>query len=119
MNARRLFVAAYVALAAAGAHAHVFLDHSDPRVGSQVPSTPVEVRLWFSEPLEGAFTSVTVTDASGRRVDRGDAQLDPSDKTLLHVSLQALAPGAYAVHWRAVSVDTHVTQGDFIFRVGA
>jgi methionine-rich copper-binding protein CopC len=119
MNARQLFVAACVALAAAGAHAHAFLDHSDPRVGSQVPSAPAEVKLWFTEPLEGAFTSVAVTDASGRRVDRGDAQLDASNKTLLHVSLQALAPGAYTVHWRAVSVDTHVTQGDFVFRVGA
>jgi copper resistance protein C len=118
MNLRALFVAGCVALAAAGAHAHAFLDHAEPRVGSQVPSAPAEVRLWFSEPLEGAFSTLTVTDASGRRVDRGDAQLDPSNKALLRVSLQAVAPGAYSVHWRVVSVDTHVTQGDFVFRVG-
>ena len=29
----------------------------------------------------------------------------------------ALAPGAYTVHWHAVSVDTHHTQGDFGFTV--
>lgn len=118
MNAARLFFAASIALAAACAHAHAFLDHAEPRVGSQVQASPAEVKLWFSEPLEGAFSTASVVDANGRRVDRADAHVDPSDKVLMHVPVQDLAPGSYTVHWRAVSVDTHVTQGDFSFRVG-
>jgi methionine-rich copper-binding protein CopC len=118
MKALRLLAAACLALTAAAAHAHAFLDHAEPRVGSQVQAAPAEVKLWFSEALEGAFSTATVTDAKGRRVDRADAHLDPASKRLLRVSLQELSPGAYTVHWRAVSIDTHVTQGDFVFRVG-
>jgi methionine-rich copper-binding protein CopC len=36
----------------------------------------------------------------------------------LGVSLPPLAPGRYRVAWRAVSVDTHVTAGDYAFDVG-
>lgn len=104
-------------LAAAGAQAHAMLNHAEPRVGAAVASAPAEVRLWFSEPLEGTFTTARVTDAAGRRVDRADAHLDADNKALLHVALQPLAPGAYTVQWRAVSIDTHVTQGKFTFRV--
>lgn len=114
----RTLALACAALAAASAHAHAFLDHAEPRVGATVATAPAEVQLWFSEALEGAFSTATVTDAGGHRVDRSDAHLDPGNKALLRVSLQPLAPGAYTVHWRAVSVDTHVTQGDFGFRVG-
>jgi hypothetical protein len=87
-------------------------------VGSQVPAAPAQVKLWFTEPLESVFSTVTVVDASGRRVDRADASVDGAEKTLLRVSLQDLEPGAYTVQWRAVSIDTHVTQGEFVFRVG-
>jgi methionine-rich copper-binding protein CopC len=31
--------------------------------------------------------------------------------------LKPLTPGVYTVTWRAVSVDTHVTTGDFKFTV--
>jgi copper resistance protein C len=119
VNARRLFAATCLALGVASAHAHAFLDRAEPRVGSQLQSAPTEVKLWFSEALEGAFSTATVMDENGRRADSGDAHLDASNKALLRVSLRPLAPGAYTVHWRAVSVDTHVTQGDFVFRVGS
>jgi hypothetical protein len=118
MKLARILTLACAALWAAAAHAHAMLDHAEPRVGSKVSAAPAEVKLWFSEALEGAFSTASVTDAAGRRVDRADAHLDPANKALLQVSLQALGPGAYTVHWRAVSIDTHVTQGKFTFRVG-
>src|SRR4051794_23555381 len=117
MNARNLFAASCVALAAASVHAHVFLDRAEPRVGSQVNAAPAEVKLWFTEPLEGTSSTVTVTDGGGQRIDRADPHVDSANKRLLGVSLKNLVPGAYTVHWRAVSVDGHVTQGDFVFRV--
>ena len=36
---------------------------------------------------------------------------------LLQVPLKPLRPGTYRVKWRVLSVDTHVTEGDFTFRV--
>jgi methionine-rich copper-binding protein CopC len=50
-------------------------------------------------------------------VDKRDVHLDRSDRALLHVSLRHLGAGIYKVVWRVVSVDTHVTNGDFAFQV--
>lgn len=118
---RSFFAAALAAalmLIAATAWAHAFLDHASPAVGSTVPTAPPVISLWFTQGLEPAFSSVSVTDASGARVDGGDAKVDAKDATLLTVSLKKLPPGTYTVKWRVVSVDTHTTDGDFNFTVG-
>jgi methionine-rich copper-binding protein CopC len=101
-------------LGAAAAHAHAFLDHANPRVGSTVRSAPGEVTLWFTQKLEPAFSSAQVRDASGGRVDQG-ARVDGMQ---IHVPVKSLPPGTYKVHWRVLSVDTHTTEGNFSFRVG-
>jgi copper resistance protein C len=96
-------------------HAHAFLDHAEPRVGSTVPTAPRELSLSFTQDLEPAFSTVEVRDANGARVDQGKAQISAS---LMRIGLKALPPGAYTVHWHALSVDTHTTEGSFNFRVG-
>jgi len=99
------------------AHAHAFLDHALPAVGSAVHGPPGQVKLWFTQALEPAFSTVRVLDRGGKRIDKADAQVDRADATLLTVSLPQLAPGTYRVKWRVLSVDTHVTEGDFTFDV--
>lgn len=99
----------------AAAHAHTVLDHASPLVGSTVASAPREVSLTFSQNIEAAFSSVQVTDASGARVDQGKAQVSGNT---MQVGLKSLAAGTYRVHWQALSVDTHKTQGSFTFTVG-
>jgi methionine-rich copper-binding protein CopC len=101
-------------LSGAAAHAHAFLDHASPRVGSAVRSPPSEVTLWFTQKLEPAFSSAQVRDAAGGRVDQG-ARVDGMQ---IHVPVKSLPPGTYKVHWRVLSVDTHTTEGNFSFRVG-
>lgn len=118
MNLLRAIVALLAACLVVQAHAHAFLDHSEPRVGATVHVAPAELKLWFSEEIEPAFTTVKVFDAKGKRVDKADARVDLANRGLLRVSLDALGPGAYTVVWRVVSVDTHVTEGDFVFHVG-
>jgi copper resistance protein C len=118
MRLSRLVIGTCVALLAAVAHAHAFLDRSEPRVGSMVPTAPTEVRIWFTQELEPAFSTVAVTDANGRPATSAAAHLDAHDATLLEVPLTKIAPGQYTVSWRVVSVDTHVTEGRFTFRVG-
>ena len=113
---RRLLLGA-CALLFSEAHAHAFLDHALPAVGSAVHASPGQVKLWFTQALEPAFSTVQVFDPNGKRIDRGDAQVDRADATLLFVSLPKLAPGTYRVKWRVLSVDTHVTEGDFTFDV--
>ena len=99
------------------AYAHAFLDHASPAVGSTVYASPSEVRIWFSDSIEPDFSSITVTDASGRRVDNGKTETDPKDASELWTALAPLQAGTYAVTWRVVSVDTHSTEGDFTFSV--
>jgi methionine-rich copper-binding protein CopC len=97
------------------AHAHALLDHADPRVGSTVGAAPQEVSLSFTQNLEASFSSVEVTDASGRRVDEGKPSVNGN---VMRISLQAIQPGTYRVRWHVLSVDTHTTEGSFTFRVG-
>jgi copper resistance protein C len=99
--------------------AHAFLDHASPAVGSTVPTAPEAVTMWFTQQLEPAFTTATVTDASGNTVDAGPAQVDSKDPTELRVALKKLSPGTYTVAWHALSVDTHTTTGHFTFTVGS
>ena len=99
------------------AYAHAFLDHASPAVGSTVHAAPKEVRLWFTDSIEAAFSTLSVTDASGRRVDGGKIGTDAKDAAVLQTSLQALPPGTYTVTWRVISVDSHATQGKFTFKV--
>ena len=112
---------ALVALASvvlsAGAHAHAFLDHAVPAVGSIVHGSPGEVKSWFTQELEPAFSSLRVVDQKGAQVDRRNNSVDPNDRTLIKVSLPNLPPGKYTVFWHALSVDTHTTEGSFTFEV--
>ncbi len=100
---------------ATAAHAHAFLEHAEPRVGSTVPTEPKEVVLTFSENVEAAFSSVEVSDAKGARVDQGKPRVSA---TTMRVSLKPLPPGTYHVRWKVLSVDTHSTEGNFPFQVG-
>ena len=115
---RNIALAAMIALLPFGgttAHAHAFLDHAEPRVGSTVPSAPRQLSLWFTQNLEPAFSSADVQDANGARVDQGKAQISGA---VMRVGLKPLPPGTYKVHWKVISVDTHPTEGSFSFRVG-
>jgi len=97
--------------------AHAFLKDANPGVGSTIQTSPSEVRIGFTENIEPAVSSIQVFDASGKEVDKHHLHLDRSDHALLHISLPQLRAGTYKVVWRVVSVDTHVTNGDFTFRV--
>jgi methionine-rich copper-binding protein CopC len=101
----------------ARAAAHAFPDHSEPRVGHTLDASPPAVRIWFDGAIEPVFSQIRVEDSEQRRVDKGDARVNPSDTTLLEVSVPALAPGHYTVIWSVVSRDGHRTDGRFPFRV--
>ena len=117
---RRLERFALVLLAVwplAPAAAHAVLDTSVPAARSAVRVSPKEITLTFTERLEPAFSSIRVVDAKGKQVDNGDSRIDGADAKSLRVSLPALAAGRYRVSFRVLSIDTHVTQGEFTFDV--
>lgn len=116
---RRLFVFGIIplllAFATGNASAHAMLERAEPRVGNKVAAPPREVVLWFSQKLEPAFSTVTVTDPAGKRVDTGKPRVNGSQ---ISVSLRSAATGTYHVTWRVLSTDAHTTDGSFTFQVG-
>ena len=106
------------AVAASAAFAHAQLQKAEPAVGGTVTASPKEIRLKFSEGVEPRFSSIALADAKGAAEPLGKPSLDPADNSVLVAPVsQTLKPGVYKVTWRAVSVDTHKTQGAFSFTV--
>ena len=110
-------IAALTAMSVSPARAHARLERAAPAAGSTVHGSPPQLKLWFTERLEPAFSKVRVLDRTGKQVDKGDPEVDRADAKLLGVSLPKLTPGTYRVQWRVLSVDTHVIEGDFTFSV--
>jgi len=104
----------------ASASAHAVLLHSDPGQDAVLHVPPDHVRLWFSEALNPAFSTVIVENAATQeRVDQRDAQLSPDNTSEMDVTLQAhLPPGVYVVIWRSDSNDDgHIESDSFLFMV--
>ena len=114
---RGLLLLAVVFLFGSGpeVRAHAFLDHANPRVGNSVRTAPREVTLWFTQNLEPAFSTISVTGPSGQKVDDGKPRISGST---MRIAIKPSGSGSYHVNWRVLSVDTHTTEGSFSFRVG-
>jgi methionine-rich copper-binding protein CopC len=113
---RLFFLLSFIALPGV-THGHAFPDHSDPKVGATISSSPSSVRIWFDGDIEPVFSAISVRDSNGNRVDKGNARVDPPDSTLLEVSVPPLPPGKYRVIWNVVARDGHRTMGDYTFVV--
>ncbi len=125
-----------------GAFAHAFLNSSDPAADSTVTTPLKEIRLSYSEPVEIRFSIFKVYKVNagpgadmhalhaaadslvsadllrrGDEADRSDAGVANTTRssTDIVLRLKDLEPGAYVLMWRVLSVDTHTTQGSFIF----
>jgi len=94
--------------------AHSRLQRAEPPVESNLKRPPSEVKVYFTERLEPAYSTVRLNDEHGVQVDRQDSHVDPSNPRLLRAKLQLLEHGAYSVIWRVLSVDGKVTEGRFM-----
>lgn len=123
------------------AFAHAHLTDATPSQGAVVATWPETVTMRFSEGVELGFSTFKVyplgvtgdeqtlreaarellSDALRARDDedvRADVGLaeSPSPSETVTIRLKETAePGAYAVIWRALSVDTHVVEGFYVF----
>src|SRR5271169_2116384 len=92
-----LAITALAAIGASPASAHAFLDRAEPGVGSTLAAAPAQVRIWFTEAVEPAFSTIAVTDAKGADVGQGKATVDAANAKLLELGLKTLVPGTYRV----------------------
>jgi copper resistance protein C len=120
MNAARQAIlvatlAVPVGVAPLPAEAHAHLDHASPAVGSVVHDAPDEVRIWFTQVLEPNFTTAHLQSSTGVVVATGLVDAAEPKQVVIHV--RELPAGAYTVIWKAVSIDTHRTEGSFGFEI--
>ena len=123
--ARWLVLLGLLALCPEFLAAHTALVRTIPAAGAVVAQPPHEVRFWFNEPIERQFSRIevfrTVLDPGtgavqpGERIDQGWL---PGPRTTREVGVrlpEALEPGRYIVQWLVLAIDTHRTQGSFMF----
>lgn len=111
------WLALAMTLTAPPAFAHAFLERADPPVGSDVPTSPHQIMLRFTEGIEPLFSTVDVRDANGAAIAVGKPGTAHGNERELLVALPDLHKGRYTVSWHVTSVDTHKTEGSFQFNV--
>jgi hypothetical protein len=100
------------------ASAHAVLVRSEPAADARLTAPPAEIRMWFSEPLEPAFSGARLLRATGEEVIGAAVRFDSGDGTRMSLGVDALVPGFYTVAWHTLSpVDGHEWRGNFTFVV--
>ncbi len=115
-----------VALAAL-AYAPVALAHSEPKectppMDGTVDAPPARVVCQMTQSLDAQKTRMSVVNASGAVVDKGDSAVDLNDpdRRTLSVSLDPtkIVDGVYTVKWETLSTeDNEEANGEFKFTV--
>ena len=101
------------------ASAHANLLKASPEPSQALDAPPERVIIWFTEPIELAFSTITVLDARGADVTEGDTKFDATEPTAMWAPLAQIEPGTYTVVWKNVSsVDGHKATGSYLFSVG-
>ncbi len=110
-------VLAAAAIAPAVAQAHAAFQDASPEPGARVASSPAQITLAFTEPLNHALTTARIVNArSGHRVTT-TLSFGAGNRIELRPS-QPLPTGAYQVRWHTVAIqDGHTLEGSFGFGV--
>ena len=107
---------AVAAFAAGSALAHSELATTVPANGTMIAEAPENVKLTFSEPVR--LTALSIQKDGERKQSLGPLPSETLEEFL--VGLPAtIGDGHYVVTWRALSGDTHIMSGEFMFAVGA
>ena len=100
------------------AMAHAHLVQATPAADAIVQNPPTALELRFSEGVEAKFTKIEITDGSGKDVPIQSIASGPGDKKILVVTpTSPFAAGTYKIVWRAISVDTHASEGSYSFTI--
>jgi copper transport protein len=115
-----LVVLVLLLVAPATVSAHANLERAEPTPGTALDQSPPQLRLTFSEAVDGGFSKVQVLDDRRDTVDKGDSRVAPDDPRSMLVSLPGGLPnGVYTVQWRTLSaVDGHTVTGAYPLIVG-
>lgn len=111
-----LGVLATLALGAGRAQAHAVLTGSSIGKDTIAPDTATPVTLIFNAGIEAGLTKVVLRGAGEDRALGTHAGAKASEVV---VDVPALRPGTYALHYKVLAVDGHVTESVLRFKVAA
>jgi hypothetical protein len=99
--------------------AHAELLEATPEPGTNFRwSRPGEVRLRFSQQLDGEATTIRLINSrTFAEVAVGESAIDPGDPYVAVATLPDMEPGLYSVAWKTKSVDGHTLEGSYEFNI--
>lgn len=98
--------------------AHAVFESASPAPEARLATPPTNLRIVFSEPLNGPLSGITLLSGSGAAVHPEGAGVDPTDRRAYVLELPVLSPARYTVAWHTVSlVDGHARTGSYTFTV--
>ena len=99
--------------------AHAAFDRSDPPPNAILPDSPETVQVWFTEPLEFDYSTLTLYDERGAPVPGASSEPGDDDYSLRILLSEPLDRGTYSVVWDNLSAaDGHTAGGYIAFTVG-
>ena len=100
------------------AAAHPFTEETIPSLTSNALTGTSEVIVFFSEPVDIAFSEIKVFDTNGNQIDNKDTIYYEGELSLI-VTTPPLEDGVYTVSTKVLSkVDGHLVPDAFLFAVG-
>jgi methionine-rich copper-binding protein CopC len=108
--------AIFAVLLASHAWAHASARTSTPEDGAVLSESPTEVVINFGGPAKLLSLTISAADGDPLSIDISNAT---SVDGRVSVAILPLAPNSYAVVWRAMGVDGHITSGKFKFDVSS
>jgi hypothetical protein len=109
---------ACVVVAPSTARAHAVVTRASLRDTTVVADTATTVTLEFNSAIEAPLAKVTLVDAAGAERVLEQAPGDHPKQTLV-VALPPLAAGPYALRYKVLAADGHVTESVLRFEVQA
>ncbi|MEK3799030.1 copper resistance protein CopC [Peribacillus sp. FSL H8-0477] len=98
--------------------AHAYLKQSNPSVNTMLETSPKNISLVFSEPIQPAFHHVEVFSEDGK-AELDESFIPDDNETQLIAKLkQDLGKGVYTIKWRVISSDGHPIEGTIPFTIG-
>lgn len=97
--------------------AHAIILESEPAAGAKLAEPPTRIYLRFNSKIEKRLSRVTLAAEDGRPVPlvvKTDGGEKPDRIVLV---LGSVHPGAYAVRYKVLAADGHITEGALRFTV--
>jgi copper transport protein len=99
-------------------HAHSSLEEVKPHKNEVLETSPTEVELWFTDPVDVHTESIQVTNGAGKRFHKGKPIIDSKNPGHITAFLEDPLPaGQYTVKVNVISIDGDVFQDSYQFVV--